>query len=151
MGYRASGNCLGALCCCGTGCCEVCQNRYWAWRCSVLDFPTGLAGRGPGWGAPRRTGFQPGRAPCQMNRRCNTRELRYAAAVTTWVDWTCQPARGAETSNRGEPGVLSPRPDVPSAPVTPSRSRKTYLPGIARMYNNSPTQGSLEFGHGEID
>ena len=41
----------------------------------------------------------------------DARELRYAAAVATWVDWTFQPARGAETRNRVEHGILSPRPD----------------------------------------
>ena len=34
-------------------------------------------------------------------------ELRYAVAVTIWVHWTFQPARGAETSHRVEHGVLT--------------------------------------------
>ena len=41
----------------------------------------------------------------------DARELRYAAAVTIWVRWPFQPACGAETSNRVEPGFFSPRPD----------------------------------------
>ena len=48
-------------------------------------------------------------------------ELRYAAAVTTWVRWTFLPACGAETSHRVEHGVLSPRPDRRHPAAAPGR------------------------------
>jgi hypothetical protein len=43
--------------------------------------------------------------------RQDASELRYVAAVTIWVRSPFQPACGAETSHRVQPGVLSPRPD----------------------------------------